>query len=123
MSERKTASTAPGTRLVINSGLVWNGKREDQMKIGFIGLGNVGAKLAGSLLRHEFELAIRDIDKAAAADLLEKGAKWADSGRALAEASDVMEQDGGVIGQLVVSRDRGPIDPQWQLQHQPHDGS
>ena len=33
------------------------------MKIGFIGLGNVGGKLAGSLLRNNFDLTVRDIDK------------------------------------------------------------
>ncbi len=32
------------------------------MKIGFIGLGNVGAKLANSLLRNKFELTVLDID-------------------------------------------------------------
>jgi len=32
------------------------------MKIGFIGLGNVGGKLAGSLLRNKFDLTIRDLD-------------------------------------------------------------
>ena len=29
------------------------------MKIGFIGLGNVGGKLAGSLLRNKFDLTVR----------------------------------------------------------------
>ena len=32
------------------------------MKIGFIGLGNVGAKLAGSLLKNNFDVNVRDID-------------------------------------------------------------
>ncbi len=35
-------------------------------KIGFIGLGNVGGKLAGSLLRNGFDLMVRDLDKAVA---------------------------------------------------------
>jgi len=60
------------------------------MKIGFIGLGNVGAKLAGSLLRNGFDLTVRDLDTAAAAALLEKGAAWAESPRALAEAVDLI---------------------------------
>ena len=30
------------------------------MKIGFIGLGNVGGKLAESLLRNNFDLTVRD---------------------------------------------------------------
>ena len=33
------------------------------MKIGFIGLGNVGGKLAGSLLRNKFDLTVRDLDE------------------------------------------------------------
>ena len=33
------------------------------MKIGFIGLGNVGGKLAGNLLRNKFDLIVRDLDK------------------------------------------------------------
>ena len=32
------------------------------MKIGFIGLGNVGGKLAGSLLRNNFKLTVYDLD-------------------------------------------------------------
>ena len=33
------------------------------MKVGFIGLGNVGAKLAGSILRNGFDLTVRDLDR------------------------------------------------------------
>ena len=33
------------------------------MKIGFIGLGNVGGKLAGSLLRNKFDLTVRDLNE------------------------------------------------------------
>ena len=33
------------------------------MKVGFIGLGNVGGKLAGSLLRNGIELTVRDLDR------------------------------------------------------------
>ena len=33
------------------------------MKIGFIGLGNVGGKLASSLLRNKFDLTVRDLEK------------------------------------------------------------
>ncbi len=60
------------------------------MKIGFIGLGNVGARLAGSLLRNGFELNVRDTDATAAAELLDKGAQWADSARQMAEICDVI---------------------------------
>ena len=60
------------------------------MKVGFIGLGNVGAKLAGSLLRNGFDLTVRDIDKTAAAPLLRSGASWGESGRRIAQGSDVI---------------------------------
>ena len=38
------------------------------MKIGFIGLGNVGGKLAGSLFRNKFDLTVYDLDKNVADD-------------------------------------------------------
>jgi 3-hydroxyisobutyrate dehydrogenase len=60
------------------------------MKVGFIGLGNVGAKLAGSLQRNGFELMVRDLDASAAESLLSKGAVWADSPRELARAADLI---------------------------------
>jgi 3-hydroxyisobutyrate dehydrogenase len=60
------------------------------MRIGFIGLGNVGAKLAGSLLRNGFDLMVRDADEEAAQTLIRRGATWADTGRELAEACDVI---------------------------------
>jgi 3-hydroxyisobutyrate dehydrogenase len=60
------------------------------MEIGFIGLGNVGGKLAGCLQRNGFSLTVRDLDKNAAAPFLEAGAKWADSPKSMAEACDVV---------------------------------
>lgn len=84
------------------------------MKIGFIGLGNVGGKLAGSLLRNGFDLTVRDLDRDAAQPFLDKGAKWADSPREMAEAVDfiitclpnptasaaVMEAEDGILAGL-----------------------
>ena len=43
------------------------------MKIGFIGLGNVGGKLAESLLRNSFDLTVRDLDNMLNVDLLGLG--------------------------------------------------
>jgi len=60
------------------------------MKVGFIGLGNVGGKLAGSLLRNGYDLHVRDLDEALAAPLLAKGAHWAHSPKAMAEVVDVV---------------------------------
>ena len=47
------------------------------MKIGFIGLGNVGAKLANSLLRNKFYLTVLDIDNKILDQFKKNGAKIA----------------------------------------------
>ena len=60
------------------------------MKVGFIGLGNVGGKLAGSLLRNGVDLTVRDLDKSAAQPFLDQGATWADSPAELSAAVDVV---------------------------------
>ena len=44
------------------------------MQVGFIGLGNVGAKLAGSLLRNKIALWVHDLDVCAVAELVSQGA-------------------------------------------------
>ena len=49
------------------------------MKIGFIGLGNVGGKLAGSLHRNKFDLTVFDLDKSVTDDFKSKGVKIANS--------------------------------------------
>ena len=81
------------------------------MKIGFIGLGNVGAKLAGSLLRNGFDLTVRDVDQNLTDQFKNLGAKVANSGKELAEqvdlvitslpsikvSAEVMEAEDGVI--------------------------
>ncbi len=60
------------------------------MKIGFIGLGNVGGKLAGSLLRNNFDVTIRDIDEGLSNSFKKLGAKIAKSPKELAEKSDLI---------------------------------
>ncbi len=60
------------------------------MKIGFIGLGNVGGKLAGSILRNGHDLTVRDLDKAVAQPFLDKGAHWADSPKEMAETCELI---------------------------------
>ncbi|WP_420396919.1 NAD(P)-dependent oxidoreductase [Nioella sp.] len=49
------------------------------MKVGFIGLGNVGHKLAGSLLRNGVDITVRDLDEARVAEFAAKGAKVGES--------------------------------------------
>ena len=60
------------------------------MKIGFIGLGNVGGKLAGSLLRNKFDLTVRDLDENLTNEFKNLGAKVASSARELAEQVDLI---------------------------------
>ena len=60
------------------------------MKIGFIGLGNVGSKLAGSLLRNKFDLTVRDLEKNLTDDFKNKGAKIANTAKELAEQTDLI---------------------------------
>jgi 3-hydroxyisobutyrate dehydrogenase len=84
------------------------------MKVGFIGLGNVGGKLAGSLLRNNFDLTVRDLDKNLTQSFKDLGAKAVNSAKELAEQVDliitclpspkicaeVMEAEDGVISGL-----------------------
>ena len=58
------------------------------MRLGFIGIGSLGAHLAASLLRAGFAVTVHDLDKERAAALLRAGAAWAGSPRAVAAASD-----------------------------------
>ena len=60
------------------------------LKVGFIGLGNIGGKLAGSLLRNGVRLTVRDLDADIAQPFLDGGAEWADSPREMAQKVDVL---------------------------------
>ncbi len=48
------------------------------MKVGFIGLGNVGAKLSGSLLRNGIDLTVHDLNQDLVAEFVSRGAKQAE---------------------------------------------
>ncbi len=81
------------------------------MKVGFIGLGNVGGKLAGSLLRNKFDLTVRDLDQDLTKPFIDLGAKVAKTPKELAEkvdliitclpspqiCSEVMEAEDGIL--------------------------
>jgi 3-hydroxyisobutyrate dehydrogenase len=60
------------------------------MKIGFIGLGNVGGKLAESLLRNKFNLSVRDLDNKLTNEFLKKGASIANTPKELAKNVDLI---------------------------------
>src|SRR5437879_6313377 len=65
-------------------------KVEEAMRVGFIGLGNMGEPLAGFVQRAGFSLVAHDLSKAAAATLLERGATWAESPRDVAAQCEVV---------------------------------
>ena len=60
------------------------------MRVGFIGLGNMGGPLAGFVRGADFDLVVHDLRREAAAPLLEHGAGWADSPRDVAARCDVV---------------------------------
>ena len=60
------------------------------MKIGFIGLGNVGGKLASSLLRNNFDLTVRDLDERLTDPFKNLGAKVVKSAKELTEQTDLI---------------------------------
>jgi len=84
------------------------------MKVGFIGLGNAGGKLAGCLLRNGYDLTVRDLNPEFVQDFISRGAQKADSPKEMALACDivitclpspqvcsqVMEADDGVLAGL-----------------------
>lgn len=88
------------------------------MKVGFIGLGNVGGKLAGSLLRNQFDLTVLDAKFEAMQPFLDRGATSAATPKDLANhvdviitclpspaiCSEVMEGEDGVISGLGPSK-------------------
>ncbi|HUG38806.1 MAG TPA: NAD(P)-dependent oxidoreductase [Candidatus Limnocylindrales bacterium] len=60
------------------------------MRVGFIGLGTMGRHMATNLMKGGHQLTVNDIRRDAAKAHLEAGAKWADTPRAVAEASEVI---------------------------------
>ena len=84
------------------------------MKVGFIGLGNAGGKLAGSLLRNGFDLTVRDLNDSLVNEFVARGASTISSPKEMAElcdivitclpspraCSEVMESKNGIIAGL-----------------------
>jgi 3-hydroxyisobutyrate dehydrogenase len=60
------------------------------MKIGFIGVGNIGAPIAGQLLRAGHALIVHDLRREAADALLAAGAGWVESPGVLARECEVV---------------------------------
>jgi 3-hydroxyisobutyrate dehydrogenase-like beta-hydroxyacid dehydrogenase len=60
------------------------------MRIGFIGLGNMGGPMALNLIKAGHSLIVNDVRREAAAPHLQKGATWADSPQAVARESELI---------------------------------
>ena len=88
------------------------------MKIGFIGLGNVGGKLANNLFKNGFDLTVRDLNKSLTENFESKGVKIAKTPKELTKevdliitclpspssCSEVMESKEGVIEGLTKNK-------------------
>ena len=59
-------------------------------RVGFVGLGNLGVHLAGSLVRAGLDVTVHDLHRTAATGLEEHGARWADTAAGAAAVSDVV---------------------------------
>ena len=58
--------------------------------VGFIGLGNVGSKIANNILKYNNNLFIHDLDKKKALKLIKDGAVWSNNFEELSEKSDII---------------------------------
>ncbi len=62
----------------------------DQVKVGFVGLGNMGSRIAHRLLDHGYPLTVYDIDAAKAQAIVAKGGVLAKNIPELAQSADVI---------------------------------
>jgi 3-hydroxyisobutyrate dehydrogenase-like beta-hydroxyacid dehydrogenase len=60
------------------------------MRVGFLGLGTMGASMALNVRAAGYDVIVNDLRRAASAPHLKAGAAWADSARQVAEAADVV---------------------------------
>lgn len=60
------------------------------MDIGFIGIGQMGKHMSKHILDAGYNLTVLDLNKAAATHLLEAGAKWCNTPRAMAESCQMV---------------------------------
>ena len=60
------------------------------VSVGFIGLGNVGSKIASNIIKGNFQLFVNDLDKNKSKNLIEEGAKWCTTLEDLASKSTII---------------------------------
>ncbi len=61
-----------------------------EKNIGFIGLGNVGSKIANNILKGNFNLFVNDLDKNKSKKLVKKGAQWSENFEELANKTSII---------------------------------
>ena len=67
-----------------------HGTARHGMKIGFIGVGQMGAHMARNIAEAGYDLVVNDARREAAEALLERGAEWAGSPAEVAEACRIV---------------------------------
>jgi 3-hydroxyisobutyrate dehydrogenase-like beta-hydroxyacid dehydrogenase len=60
------------------------------MKVGFIGIGQMGRHMSRHILEAGFDLTVHDLNKEAALPLVAKGARWADTPRQVAQTCNIV---------------------------------
>jgi 3-hydroxyisobutyrate dehydrogenase-like beta-hydroxyacid dehydrogenase len=60
------------------------------MKIGFIGIGQMGKHMSRRILEAGYDLTVHDLNKEASAQLLEKGARWGDMPKEVAQSCEIV---------------------------------
>lgn len=63
---------------------------QENLLVGFIGLGTMGSRMAANLQKAGYKLIVHDLHRQAASHHLNAGATWAESPRALAAQADVI---------------------------------
>ena len=92
------------------------------MRVGFIGLGNVGGKLAGSVLRNGYNLTVLDLDESVVATFAAQGAKSAATPRELASGVRRHHHLPSKPGSQSRGDGRGRRNPRRALSRQDMDG-
>ena len=62
----------------------------NKINVGFIGLGNIGSKIANNILKGNFKLLVNDLDKNKSINLIKNGAQWCSSLEELALNSTII---------------------------------
>lgn len=93
------------------------------LKIAFIGTGIMGAPIAGHIMDAGYELTVYNRTKEKAADLIERGAAWADSVAEAAKDADVaftMSASPRMWRRSTWRRGPAGLCQGWCLSHRPH---